>query len=135
VTDGTALTGGGDGSGWRKKKGGGARMGQLGPKGWAEWASSKEKEHGPQGGCGPKYKWAAETIFDFKQGFWIQNQRVQILLNWSHTKINLNKLFEDFSILQLLQNWFKYSYSNKGFKQKAFKSIQKRISKLNSNLF
>jgi hypothetical protein len=56
-------------------------MGQLGPKGQAKQADSKEKEHGRQGGCGPKCKRAAETIFDFKQGFWIPNQRVQILLN------------------------------------------------------
>jgi hypothetical protein len=67
--------------------------------------------------------------------FWIQNQRVQILLNWSHTEINLNKLFEDFSILQLFQNWLEYSNSNQGFKHKTFKSIQKKILKLNLNLF
>jgi hypothetical protein len=66
---------------WRKEKGGGAWVGQLGPKGQAKQADSKEKEHGRQGGCGPKCKRAAETIFDFKQGFWIPNQRVQILLN------------------------------------------------------
>jgi hypothetical protein len=40
-----------------------------------------EKERGPQGGCMPKCKRAVETIFDFKQDFWIQNQRVQLLLN------------------------------------------------------
>jgi hypothetical protein len=54
-------------------------VGRLGLKGRAERASSKEKERGPQGGCRLKCKRAAETIFDFKQGFWIQNQRVQIL--------------------------------------------------------
>jgi hypothetical protein len=56
-------TGSGGGSGWRKKKGGGAWVGQLGPKGQVEWASSKERERGPQGGCGPKCKRATETIF------------------------------------------------------------------------
>jgi hypothetical protein len=56
-------TGSRGGSGWRKKKGGGAWVGQLGPKGQVEWASSKERERGPQGGCGPKCKRATETIF------------------------------------------------------------------------
>jgi hypothetical protein len=49
-----------------RRKGGGARVGRLGPKGRAEWADSMEKEHGPQGVCGPKCKWVVETIFDFK---------------------------------------------------------------------
>jgi hypothetical protein len=89
---------------FRLKEGDEGGCGLARPKGRVERADSKEKEHEPQGGCGPKCKRAVETIFNFKQGFWIQNQRVQILLNCRHTKINLNKLFEDFPILQLFQN-------------------------------
>jgi hypothetical protein len=37
-------------------------VGMLGPKGRAERADSTKREHGPQGGCGPKCKRAAETI-------------------------------------------------------------------------
>jgi hypothetical protein len=52
---------------FRPKEGerGRARVGRLGLKGRAKRAGSKEKERRPQGGCGPKCKWAAETIFDF----------------------------------------------------------------------
>jgi hypothetical protein len=65
ATGGAVWTGGGDGPGWRKKKGGGARVGRLGPKGRAELAGLKEKEHRPQGRCGPKCNRVVETIFDF----------------------------------------------------------------------
>jgi hypothetical protein len=42
-------------------------VGRLGPNSRAEWASSKEEERGLEGGCGPKCKWAAETIFPIFQ--------------------------------------------------------------------
>jgi hypothetical protein len=60
---GIARTDSRGGSGWRTKKGGGAWVGRLGPKGRVERASSKERECGPQGGCGPKCRRVAETIF------------------------------------------------------------------------
>jgi hypothetical protein len=44
----------GEGHGW-------AGLGQK-----AERSGPKEKEHGPQGVCGPKCKRAVETIFDFR---------------------------------------------------------------------
>jgi hypothetical protein len=27
-------------------------------------------------------KWVVETFFEFKQGFWFKNQRIQIFSNW-----------------------------------------------------
>jgi hypothetical protein len=61
-------------------------VGRLGPKSRAKRVGSKEIERRRQGGCGPKRKRAAKTVFDFKQCFWIQNQRVEIHLNGSILK-------------------------------------------------
>jgi hypothetical protein len=47
---------------FRLKKGDEGGRGLAGPKGQVERADSKEKEHEPQGGCGPKCKRAVETI-------------------------------------------------------------------------
>jgi hypothetical protein len=58
-------------SSFRLKEGerGRVRVGRLGPKGRAERAGSKEQEYGPQSGCEPKCKRAAETVFDFGTRF------------------------------------------------------------------
>jgi hypothetical protein len=57
-------------------------------------------------------------------------------LGWVQIKINSNELFEDFSNLELLKIRFKYLNSNQGFiNKRAFEMIQKKIAKLNSNLF
>jgi hypothetical protein len=44
-------------------------------------------------------------------------------LNWSYTKINLNKLFEDFSNLEPLEIDLNNSNLNQYLKQKTFKMI------------
>jgi hypothetical protein len=44
-------------------------------------------------------------------------------LNWGYTKINLNKLFEDFSNLELLEIDLNNSNLNQYFKWKTFKMI------------
>jgi hypothetical protein len=72
-----------------------AWVGHPGPKGWAKRASSMEKECGHKEVAGRSVNGLQKLFLIFKQGFWILNQMVQILLNWCHTKINLNKLFED----------------------------------------
>jgi hypothetical protein len=44
-------------------------------------------------------------------------------LNWGYTKINLNKLFEDFSNIELLEIDLNNSNLNQYFKRKTFKMI------------
>jgi hypothetical protein len=44
-------------------------------------------------------------------------------LNWAYTKINLNKLFKDFSTLELLEIDLNNSNLNQYFKRKTFKMI------------
>jgi hypothetical protein len=44
-------------------------------------------------------------------------------LNWGYTKTNLNKLFEDFSNLELLEIELNNSNFNQYFKQKTIKMI------------
>jgi hypothetical protein len=44
-------------------------------------------------------------------------------LNWGYTKINLNKFFEDFSNLELLEIDLNNSNLNQYFKRKTFKMI------------
>jgi hypothetical protein len=56
-------------------------------------------------------------------------------LNWGYTKINLNKLFEDFSNLELLEIDLNNSNLNQYFKWKTFKMINKiRFGNLKRNL-
>jgi hypothetical protein len=83
------------------------QLGRFGLKGlsWARWKTNG-KWTGCSGSFGPNWQCAAgKTFFKFIQGFWIQNSKIQILLNqilnWDQTKIKLNKLFEDFSNLDL----------------------------------
>jgi hypothetical protein len=44
-----------------------ALVGRTRPKGRAERVGSKERECGPQGGCGPKCKQTTKTIFPIFQ--------------------------------------------------------------------
>jgi hypothetical protein len=51
-------------------------------------------------------------------------------LNWDYTKINLNKIFEDFSNLELLEIDLNNSNLNQYFKRKTFKMIiQNKVCK------
>jgi hypothetical protein len=44
-------------------------------------------------------------------------------LDWNQTKINLNKLFEYFAILELLEIDFEYSDSNHGLNRRFLNGI------------
>jgi hypothetical protein len=82
---------------------------RLGPEATGTWAGSREKRCGlkgvgqNQGTIG----WAAKNHFNFSNKD--LNSKVKDSntlkpnLKWSQTRINLNKLFEDFSNLELLK--------------------------------
>jgi hypothetical protein len=48
-----------------------------------------------------------KLVFRIYSKLWVQKSRIQILLNqnlnWGQTKINLNKLFKDFSKMELFE--------------------------------
>jgi hypothetical protein len=67
--------------------------------------------------------------FKFILDLGFKNQRIQnifkLKFELDYTKINLNKLFGDFSNLELLE----IDLNNQDLKQKTFKLIKKKISK------
>jgi hypothetical protein len=67
--------------------------------------------------------------FKFILDLGFKNQRIQnifkLKFELDYTKINLNKLFGDFSNLELLE----IDLNNQDLKRKTFKLIKKKISK------
>jgi hypothetical protein len=72
-------------------------------------------------------------FFEFDSWIWIQNSKIQMLLNkiWTgaQTKINLNKLFEDFSNMKLLKNRLNIQIQTKALNGGLLKMIRKKILK------
>jgi hypothetical protein len=72
-------------------------------------------------------------FFEFDSWIWIQNSKIQKLLNkiWTgaQTKINLNKLFEDFSNMKLLKNRLNIQIQTKALNGGLLKMIRKKILK------
>jgi hypothetical protein len=76
------------------------------PSGGPKWWNRRKTKQAARRNWAEKQKWAVEWSFQFKQGFGFKIQRFNTLkpnLNWSQTKIILNKSFEYFSNLELLK--------------------------------
>jgi hypothetical protein len=93
---------------------------------WAENFFSAEFDKNRIVGC-------RQIPFKINQSFWVQISKIQILLdwklNWGQTKINLKKLFKDFSNLELFKISLNIQIQTKTLNKGFLKWFRKKILK------